>query len=106
MARAPRANEVALRMEYLEYAESLEARATDDICGVWYNRLGAAKHAAGKLSQWDMFVRPWHHVARYASEELVQWFADHGRLSFTDYREQTRETMRDAYADYLATKNA
>jgi hypothetical protein len=102
MARKPRASEVETKMAFLDYLESLETRATDDICGVWYNRLGASKHAAGELSQWDMFSRPWCHVARYASEELVEWFARNGRMTFTEWRESEREYMReefDAYAN-------
>lgn len=97
MARKPRANEIALQMEYLDYLESLESRATDDISGVWYNATGRAKHAAGLLDQWDMFRRPWHHVARYASEELTEWFRMNGRITFTDYRSQRREER--VYAD-------
>lgn len=102
MAREPRASEVGTKMAFFDYLESLEARATDDICGVWYNALGASKHAAGELCQWDMFRRPWHHVARYASEELVEWFARNGRMTFTAFREAEREYMReqfDMYAD-------
>ena len=102
MPRKPRTDELALTMDYLDYLESLEARATDAISGVWYNRLGASKHAAGELSQWDMFRRPWRHVARYASEELTLWFQIHGRLTFTEYREQLRQSRREEYLDYLA----
>lgn len=101
MARLPRASEVLLKMEFFDYLESLETRATEDISGVWYSRLGAAKHAAGELSQWDMFRRPWAHVARYASEELILWFAHNGRLSFTEYREQIRQNNREEYQNYL-----
>lgn len=97
MARKPRANEIALQMEYLDYLESLESRATEDICGVWYNAAGAARRAAGLLDQWDMFRRPWHHVARYASEELTEWFRMNGRMTFTDYRSQMRQER--FYAD-------
>lgn len=100
MARKARASEVATRNAYLDYLESLETRATDEICGVWYSRLGAAKHAAGELSQWDMFARPWHHVARYASEELTEWFARNGRMTFTEWREAEREYMREAFDSY------
>ena len=102
MPRKPRPGELALTLEYLDYLESLEARATDAISGVWYNRLGAARHADGQLTQWDMFRRSWGHVARYASEELTLWFQIHGRLTFTEYREQTRQSRRDEYLDYLA----
>lgn len=102
MARKERASEIALKMEFFDYLESLETRATEDICGVWYNALGASKHASGELSQWDMFRRPWSHVARYASEELAAWFAMNGRMTFTEYREQTRENIREQWLDYLA----
>lgn len=100
MARKERASEVAIKMAFLDYLESLETRATDDICGVWYNALGAAKHAAGELSQWDMFRRPWCHVARYASEELTEWFARNGRMTFTEFREADREYLREQFDTY------
>ena len=100
MARKPRASEVATRNAFLDYLESLETRATDDICGVWYNALGAAKHSAGELCQWDMFARPWHHVARYASEELTEWFARNGRMTFTQFREAEREFLREQFDTY------
>lgn len=101
MARKPTASEQALTLEFFDYLESLMTRAENDICGVWYNRLGAAKHADGQLSQWDMFRRPWGHVARYASEELSTFFQYHGRLTFTEYREQIRQSRREEYLDYL-----
>ena len=100
MARKPRASEVATRNAFLDYLESLETRATDEICGVWYNALGASKHAAGELSQWGMFSRPWHHVARYASEELTDWFAHNGRMTFTEWREAEREYLREQFDTY------
>lgn len=100
MARKARASEVATRNAFLDYLESLETRATDEICGVWYNALGASKHAAGELSQWDMFARPWHHVARYASEELLEWFTRNRRMTFTEWRDSEREYMRDQFDMY------
>lgn len=101
MARKPTLAEVQMKMDFFDYLESLETRATEDIAGVWYNRLGAAKHAAGTLSQWDMFSRPWAHVARYASEELTLWFAMNGRMTFTEYREQIRQNNREEYQNWL-----
>ena len=100
MARKPRASEEVTKMAFLDYLESLETRATDEICGVWYNRLGASKHLAGELSQWDMFSRPWHLVARYASEELAEWFIRNGRMTFTEFREAEREYMREQFDMY------
>lgn len=97
MARKPTAAEQALTFEYLDYLESLMTRAENDICGVWYNATGRAKHADGYLCQWDMFRRPWHHVARYASEELTEFFRINGRMTFTDYRSQRRQER--VYAD-------
>lgn len=100
MARKPSASEQATKYAYLDYLESLETRATDEICGVWYNALGAAKHAAGELCQWDMFARPWSHVARYASEELTVWFIHNSRMSFTEFRNAEREYMREQFDTY------
>lgn len=100
MARKARASEVATRNAFLDYLESLETRATDEICGVWYNALGASKHAAGELCQWDMFARPWCHVARYASEELTEWFTRNHRMTFTEWRESEREYLREQFDMY------
>lgn len=97
MARKATAAEQQLTFAYLDYLESLMTRAEDEICGVWYNATGRAKHADGLLDQWDMFRRPWHHVARYASEELTEFFRMNGRLTFTDYRSQMRQER--TYAD-------
>ena len=102
MARKPTAAEQVTKFAYLDYLESLETRATEDICGVWYNTLGAAKHASGELSQWDMFSRPWHHVARYASEELTAWFAVNGRMTFTEFRQAERDFMWEQRESYAA----
>lgn len=104
MARKPRASEVALQHEYFDYLESVITRAEFELCGVWYNRLGAQKHADGLLGQWDMFRRPWHHVERYASEELVTYRMLRGWITFTEYREQRRQENRDSYAAYLDSR--
>ena len=101
MARKATAAESQLKRDYFDYLEAMESRALEATNGVWYNALGAARHAAGTLSQWDMFRRPMAHVERYMSEELLEFLSHESRLSFTEYREQTREFSREQYLDYL-----
>lgn len=101
MARKPSAAESQLKRDYFDYLEAMESRALEATNGVWYNRLGAAKHADGQLSQWDLFRCPMAHVERYMSEELLEFLSTESRLSFTEYREQIREFNREQYLDYL-----
>lgn len=105
MARKPSAAEKALRADYLDYVEAMEARAERDTNGVLWNRRGRAKRDAGLMRQWDLFTRSWAHMEPYASEELLTWYAIHGRMTFTEYRTQIRTDIREAreaYFDSLA----
>lgn len=100
MARKPRPHERALRADYLDYAENMAACAERDTNGVLWSRRGAAKRDAGLVRDWDLFRAEWAHVEPYMSEELREWFADNGRMTFTEYRSQIRAYQREAYADY------
>ena len=101
MARKPRTSETQLRADYLDYAENMAANAETGTNGVLWSRRGTVRLDSGQIVAWELFSRPWAHVACYASEELRAWFEDHGRMSFTDYRDQVRGYNREAYADYL-----
>lgn len=92
MTRKPSHSEKMIRSDYSDYTDSLESRAETDCNGFLYSRKGKDAYANGKITQYDLFTRPWHYMKAYASEELIEFFRFHGRITFTDYRAQMRES--------------
>lgn len=101
MGRKLRPHEVALKSDYVDYAENMAAHAEVATNGVLWNRKGAAKRDAGRITAWELFTGSWSVVGAYASDELIEWFVWNGRMTFTEYRAQVREYNREAYANYL-----
>lgn len=100
MSRKPRPHEVALKSDWLDYAQGLLNRAERETNGVLWSRRGAAKRDAGLIRDWDLVAAEWAHVEPYMSEELLSFFAEAGRMTFTQYRAQIRADRAEAYAEW------
>ena len=86
--RKPSAREQMIRSDYLDYILYLEETAEFTCNGVFFNRAGKLAYEAGRIRGQDMFTRPWHHMRKFASEELIDFFAEFGRMTWTEYRAQ------------------
>lgn len=100
-AAAPRprpmsAREKTIRSDFSDYLDYLEETAEINLNGVLYSRAGQVAAAAGRIRQRDLFARPWHQMRKYASEELLEFFDEFGRMSWTEYRAQFRFERAEA----------
>lgn len=77
----------ATREAFDEHLEAQLYAAERDCRGHLLNRRGLT---AG-IDARTLFYGPAHRVTLYASEELVEWFRHHGRLTFEQYAAQTYE---------------
>lgn len=78
----------AMRREFEDYREQQHASASHDCNGVLLNRAG---QAAG-IDTYSLFIGPRVRAVKYASDELIEWWATHGRMTVTDFEAQTLET--------------
>lgn len=83
-----------VRAEYDLYLQSQHDRASDDTNGVLLNRRG---RDAG-VTAWSLFSGPLARAEAYASEELREWWAKHGRVDFESYELQAFQAMHAAPA--------
>jgi len=51
------------------------------------NLLSAEARARG-IDAWSLFIGPHARAQRWASEELREWWREHGRLTFAEFEEQ------------------
>lgn len=77
----------ALRAEFDDELDRRHAQATDDTNGVLLNARG---RAAGIESR-SLFYGPAVRVRAYASEELRDWFDEHGRVTFAQFEQERTE---------------
>jgi hypothetical protein len=73
-----------LRAEYELAREAAYAAAEDGCRGVLLNARG---ERAG-VSAYSLFMGPWSVAKAYASEELLEWWATHPRVTFAEYEQQ------------------
>lgn len=76
-----KAERAKVRASYEEYLACSYEAADADCKGVLLNRLGRAKD----IDPESLFEGPFSRVEKYASEELYQWFDEHGRIPYGDY---------------------
>jgi hypothetical protein len=76
--RITRAQAIALYSEYV-YRQYLDAE--DDTRGVLLNRRGAAR----QIDPQQLFSGPAHVAYAYASDELKEWWAAHGRMTQAEF---------------------
>ena len=76
-----------IREDYRLYVEAAYVAAERDCRGVLLNRRGIASVGHPR----ELFSGPKRRAYAYASEELRNWWEEHGRLTFTEYRRQSRQ---------------
>lgn len=80
-----------VKSEFLDYQENLLALAEEATNGVLYSQVGKEAYNSGRVTEWELIARPFHHIKRFASEELLTFFSQAGRLTFTEFRRQYSE---------------
>lgn len=73
-----------MREEFDLYVSNQYQRAENDLNGVLLNRLGYSKG----ISSESLFTGQWTRARKYASEELLAWWEDNGRMTMTEFEEQ------------------
>lgn len=94
--REPSAREKLIRSDFQDYLDYLEQTSEINLNGHLYSAAGRAAAEAGRIRQRDLYTRPWHQVRRYASEELQDFFAEFGRMSWTEYRAQFKNERQES----------
>ncbi|MEV5710148.1 hypothetical protein [Actinoallomurus sp. NPDC052274] len=83
-----RTRDERLREEYQLYVEAAYQAAEEATRGHMLNRVG---ETAGVRPR-ELFSGPWPRARKYASEELLAWWEDHGRMTFTEFKRQSRQS--------------
>ena len=73
-----------MRAEYELYRHARFLRAHTELRGELLNAAGRA----ARIDSASLFLGRWSRVERYASEELLSWFAQHGRLTVDEFETQ------------------
>ena len=83
----------AIRDEFETVRAAAYERAVEDTNGALLNERGRSKG----IDAWDLFIGPAIRAHAYASEELRDHWARHGRLTFAEYERQTfdRQSWED-----------
>lgn len=84
-----------MRDDYERYIEQAYNRALNETGGVLVNNTGRALHIDGL----DLFTGPQARAVKYASEELIDYWKQHPRVSLAKYESQWLQgNERYAYA--------
>lgn len=78
-----------MRLAYERYLEYAYTRSLEETGGVLVNAAGRQK----KINGLDLFTGPSARAYKYASEELIEWWQVHPRLSLEQYEAQWVEGM-------------
>lgn len=81
----------ACRREYGDHLEDVFSRASDDCNGVLMNARGQRQG----VDPFSLFSGNEVRALAYASEELVEWWAKHPRMTFTAFEQQWFELPLD-----------
>lgn len=73
-----------MKEDYYNYLDYAYLAAEEGTCGVLVNKAGRALHMDG----WDLFTGNARRAQLYASEELLEWWNTHPRLSMEQYEDQ------------------
>ncbi|ADD43873.1 hypothetical protein [Stackebrandtia nassauensis] len=86
----------AVRRMYDEYVQVSYVAAEDATAGHMLSKAGRA----ADVNPLSLFSGTTARARKYASEDLLRWWSEHGRMTFTEYRAQVlgRETDRAAAA--------
>lgn len=85
------------RAEYEHYLENQVSRAEQDLNGCLLNPRGLT---AG-VSAYRLFYGPYYKACAYASEELIDWWQQHGRLTFEQWEAQHGLVPGRSWGDLL-----
>lgn len=77
-----------VREAYELYRENQYERALNDLGGVLLNRDGIARG----IDTYSLFIGSRARAERWASEELIEWWRSHGRLTYRDFELQQADT--------------
>lgn len=72
------------RQSYRDHVEAAWLAAEDACRGHLLSKAGRTAGVDGR----SLFTGPLPRAAKYASDELVEWWAEHGRVTFDEWREQ------------------
>jgi hypothetical protein len=81
-----------MRRDFEDYREQQHAAASHDCNGQLLNRAGLA---AG-INTYSLFIGPRARAETYASDELVEWWSLHGRMTVADFEAQTHDQIGSA----------
>lgn len=87
----------AARAEFQVYLEAQYARAQEDLGPHLLNARGQARG----VDTFSLFYGPRCRADAWASEELRQWWDDHGRLTFQDWETQHGMVPGRSWGDLL-----
>lgn len=73
-----------IRQDFEVYREGQHARAEHD-CNA---RLLSKEAMAAGIDSYSLFIGPRARAERWASEELRDWWAQHGRLTYAEFERQ------------------
>lgn len=73
-----------MRADFELYRHSRFLRAHSELRGELLN----ARGRAARIDAGTLFMGPWSRVELYASEELKDWFDQHGRLTVDEFETQ------------------
>jgi hypothetical protein len=63
--------------------------------GALLNREGRRR----RIDPMSLFTHNRYYANRYASDELLEWWQDHPRITYPDYEQQSYEPAPDGYYD-------
>lgn len=73
-----------MRADFLGHVDAEYDKALEACSGVLVNKAGRADHVDG----YSLFVGPFRRAKRFASEELLEYWETHPRLSLEDFELQ------------------
>lgn len=73
-----------MRADFELFRHSRFLRAHTELRGELLNAAGRA----ARIDPASLFLGPWSRVEKYASEELQDWFAQHGRITVEEFETQ------------------
>lgn len=76
-----------VRADFETYREGMYRRASDDLGGVLLNREARERG----IDSWSLFIGSRRRAERWASEELIAWWRENGRMTYAEFEAQAVE---------------
>jgi hypothetical protein len=90
------------RQSYRDHVEDAWLAAEDACRGQLVNKVGRAAGVDGR----SLFTGPLPRAVKYASDELIEWWEEHGRVTFDEWREQLLTGTCDAATRFRGSGRA